>query len=293
LPLAPVSASPRAAPLRRYTDLHAVVLCAEANRPVLLRRLEEHGVRCIEAEDVAAAQVALERRASQGERCDLLVIEDRPPGAGAESLAVSVRADPRFEATRTVLLASIRSAASLRRERSGAFDEIIVKPLRQRALSQCLGRLFADTPAEGKTPAIATPTATGSVLVVEDNAINREIARSILRRAGYTVAIAEDGLAALGAVEAETFDVVLMDLQMPVMDGLEATRRIRALSSPKARLPIVALTADAVEETRQRCGACGFDEFFAKPYRPEALVTLVANIVARVGGAEIVTDAVR
>ena len=127
----------------------------------------------------------------------------------------------------------------------------------------------------------------GHVLLAEDNAVNREVARAALESFGLRVSVAEDGLKALEAVSGEYFDLVLMDCQMPEMDGFEATRRIRAAESSGAhgsrRLPIVAVTAGAVEGDRERCLDAGMDDYLTKPFRQVMLHALLAKWL---GGAD-------
>jgi signal transduction histidine kinase/CheY-like chemotaxis protein len=136
-------------------------------------------------------------------------------------------------------------------------------------------------PAEETTPprpaaAPAEPARrSGRVLVVEDNLINRLVVEEILTRAGFTVEIATTGTAAIEQVAAALPDLVLMDVQMPGMDGFEATGRIKALSTAAAAVPIVAVTADAMEGDRQRCLAAGMVDYIAKPFEPQALIRTV------------------
>ena len=113
------------------------------------------------------------------------------------------------------------------------------------------------------------------VLVVEDNTVNRLVVQAMLERLGMTVALADDGAQAVAAVEAQPFDLVLMDCQMPVMDGYEATRRIRSAGHARAGIPIVALTAHALAEDRQRCVAAGMNGYLAKPVTADALATVL------------------
>ena len=121
----------------------------------------------------------------------------------------------------------------------------------------------------------------GHVLLAEDNAVNREVARAALESFGLRVSVAEDGLKALEAVSGERFDLVLMDCQMPEMDGFEATRRIRAAEASGAhdsrRLPIVAVTAGAVEGDRERCLVAGMDDYLTKPFRQTMLHAMLAK----------------
>ena len=121
------------------------------------------------------------------------------------------------------------------------------------------------------------------LLVVDDNAVNRMIAEQVLAAAGAEVVAEEDGSGAVRRVRAEAFDLVLMDVHMPVMDGLEATRAIRALPD-RAGLPIVAMTASAMAEDRQRCLDAGMDDLLAKPIEPARMVQTVARRASRPRG---------
>jgi CheY-like chemotaxis protein len=113
------------------------------------------------------------------------------------------------------------------------------------------------------------------VLVVEDNAVNCLVVQAMLESLGMTVTLAHDGAQAVATVQAHDFDLVLMDCQMPVMDGYEATRRIRSSGHPHARVPIIALTAHALAEDRQRCEAAGMNDYLPKPVTSEALASVL------------------
>jgi CheY-like chemotaxis protein len=140
-------------------------------------------------------------------------------------------------------------------------------------------------PAPVSTPASPGDTRSLRVLVVEDNEINRTIACALLARLGLDAEVAEDGEVALEKVVCGRYDLVLMDMRMPRMDGLESTRRMRAL--PLARQPrVFALTANAFEEDRQACLAAGMDGFLAKPYRLEQLAGVVADVRAWLRGLD-------
>jgi CheY-like chemotaxis protein len=114
------------------------------------------------------------------------------------------------------------------------------------------------------------------VLAVDDNPVNRTIVKAMLVRQGHAVTLAENGVEAVAAVTGQPFDLVLMDVQMPEMDGLTATRQIRQLPEPQCRIPVVALTAHASEEAWEECAEAGMNAFATKPIRPEKLSTAIA-----------------
>ena len=113
----------------------------------------------------------------------------------------------------------------------------------------------------------AMPERSARILVADDAAANRELVSTILSQLGINAEVAHDGAEALAAVQVADFDLVLMDMHMPEMDGLEATRRIRALGGAFARLPIIALTANALQGDREACMAAGMNDYLAKPFK--------------------------
>ena len=132
-------------------------------------------------------------------------------------------------------------------------------------------------PAPVETQPVAAAAGVGRVLLAEDHEVNQLVAATLLRRAGYTVDTVENGAEALAAVERGSYDVVLMDIHMPVMDGAEALRRIRALPGGSGAVPVIALTAHAMQGVRQEYLAAGFDEYIAKPFDQATLLSVVGR----------------
>jgi CheY-like chemotaxis protein len=118
------------------------------------------------------------------------------------------------------------------------------------------------------------------VLLAEDNEINTLLAKTILEQVGFTVECAANGREAVEAASLRPFDLILMDVQMPEMDGLEATRRIRAMSGPAAQTPIIAMTANIMKSDRDICLEAGMNDFIAKPFDPEAFLGVLDRLVA-------------
>jgi CheY-like chemotaxis protein len=170
---------------------------------------------------------------------------------------------------------------------AGTAGEVVDGPLTSRKIAGILGGTLA--PESRAT----SQTRRGHVLLVEDNRVNQQVAAGLLAKIGLTVEIAGDGKEAVERVSAKSFDLVLMDMQMPVMDGLEATRQIRALASPAAKVPIVGLTSNAFVSDRQVCLNAGMDGFVAKPVNLRKLDAVLgqwlgvdtADAVAASGGA--------
>lgn len=152
----------------------------------------------------------------------------------------------------------------------------LARPLTRGTLYQTLHRVLQGHDAEHPlaTPPTATAKGRARILLVEDNPVNQLVAKGMLAKLGCQVELATQGVEALARLEEQAFDLVLMDCNMPVMDGYEATRRIRERGRWPG-LPIVALTANAMPEERERCRAAGMDDYLAKPFRREDLLTVV------------------
>ncbi|WP_425410467.1 response regulator [Hyphococcus sp.] len=180
-------------------------------------------------------------------------------------------------AARSYVLLSPQSRGRIADLREAGFDGYFIKPTRQSSLHK---QLLNDEPAdrqEQAAPAAEKKGRTYSVLLAEDNQINAVLATTIIKRAGHRVDVAHNGLEAVEAVNTRPYDLILMDLHMPEMDGLEAAKQIRNLNSDMRRIPIIALTASAMAADRQKCIAAGMDDFLSKPFEPDDLTGLLAK----------------
>jgi CheY-like chemotaxis protein len=171
----------------------------------------------------------------------------------------------------------------------GLFDATLAKPLRQSQLFDTLVTLLAheDRPAREDKPARAAldPHLAERhplrILLAEDNAVNQKLALRLLSQMGYRADVASNGVEAVESVERQPYDVVLMDVQMPEMDGLEASRHIHARLPNGSRPRIVAMTANAMAGDREMCLAAGMDDYMTKPIRVERLVQALMDVTAR------------
>ncbi|WP_372023104.1 response regulator (plasmid) [Tistrella mobilis] len=293
LPVQPVGGTGLDAGLRGRRAL--IVDDLPLNRRVLAHHLGELGMELSEAADVAESLRLLEKAAQTGAPVDLVVTDLNLGGMDGAILGTWLRLHPRFQSVRMILAASSSPSA----ETARVFDAVITKPIRHAELMAALARSFAlpqpaaagDMPPAHPVvahPVVTRPMVTGPmvtgrrVLLVEDNAVNQAVASTILEKQGYRVAVVENGAEAIEACRADDFDLVFMDVQMPVMDGMEATRRIRAAEaeSGRPRTPIVAMTANAMAGMREEYMAAGMDDFVPKPFRAERLLTMAARWTA-------------
>jgi len=207
------------------------------------------------------------------------------PGIDGLRLSKLMRSDSRFKSTRLILLSGFEAPpAEVLRE--CGIKLVVPKPLRASELynaivTACNGSLKRLAGSERKSDTVVNSTAPGAhILLVEDNAINQEVASEMIRHLGHTCECLANGAEAQGVVAEGRHDLVLMDCQMPGLDGYEATVRIRKWESENgedSRIPIVALTAHAMKGDRERCLAAGMDDYLSKPLQADELAAMLTN----------------
>jgi signal transduction histidine kinase/DNA-binding response OmpR family regulator len=288
VPLEAATAGPQiAASLlpERLRGIRALIVDDVAmNIEILTLQLRGLGMEIECAHDGFEAVAEIERAWFQGRPYDLVLLDQMMPGLAGITLAERVRAIPTVADTRLVLVSSV-GYSEVVKWIGTVLDAVLEKPIRRAALLACLARLFgadggpAPAPASGPPAVAADGGRSLRVLLAEDNQVNQQVALAMLRKAGHTVRVVANGVDAVAAAGSEDFDIVLMDVQMPVMDGIEATRQIRALPPPRGRVPVVALTADAMTGAREYYLAAGMDDYLAKPIRAAALLAKLAALV--------------
>lgn len=182
-------------------------------------------------------------------------------------------------ASRALVLLSPNERGAIEGLRKRGFDGYLIKPIRQSTLMREIargGRRIEAAPASARSePALIGRVL--NILLAEDNQINAILATTLMRRAGHKVDIAQNGDEAVAAASDGDYDIIFMDMHMPACDGLEASRRIRALSGQASKVPIVALTANAMSADRQKCMAAGMNDFLSKPFEPSDLHDMLAK----------------
>ncbi len=253
------------------------------NRRVLRHQLDAWGFHFTEASDGFEA-VALLRRAAPADPFGLVLLDMQMPDQDGVTTARIIKSDPAIAATPLVLLSSMSFPGGTDAMQDAGFAAAIMKPCRKTQLFRALLQVLNATPvtaAARPTTSMEMPTDLGlDVLLAEDNPVNQLVAVRLLERMGCTVTVANDGRAAVDAVATHAFDVVLMDLQMPEMDGAAATTEIRRREAGSERhLPIVAMTAHAMQGDAERCLAMGMDGYVAKPVRTTDLAAALRRHV--------------
>ncbi len=228
----------------------------------------------------ALVTMQLANAASRG--FELVLSDFQMPDMDGAMLGERINSDPALATARVVLLTSVDRQGDLSRFASLGFAGYLSKPIRARELLACIDKVFEHDAQEwhAQTHPIVTANSlprpmskpfSGRVLLVEDNVVNQKVGQRFLERLGCEVVLAENGQEAVDAWKAGKFRLVLMDVQMPVMDGYTATRTIRDLEKGRGRTPIVALTANAMTGQLERCLQCGMDGLLTKPLEPPRL----------------------
>ncbi len=258
----------------------------QTNRRILRGVLRESGALVHLADSGAAALDRLDELDAARTPPDLIVMDVQMPEMDGLEVVQRLRTHPdlaAFAQIPVLVLTSANRSEDTQRVRDLGIEGYFLKPLPRPDLLRAVAAIQAerDVPVEPVrgTVRLGAHLHQHRILVVEDNPVNRMVACATLEKAGYRVEVATNGLEAVIAVRDDEFQLVLMDIQMPEMDGLEATRAIREMEQERGgrRLPIVALTAHALAEERERCLASGMDDFLAKPFRAEELLTLLEH----------------
>jgi CheY-like chemotaxis protein len=249
------------------------------NRRVLLLQTGKWGMQCRPTGSPAEAL----RWLDAGDDFDLAILDMHMPEMDGATLARRIR-----ETGHRLPLVLFSSLGRKEAAAEGLFAATLAKPLRQSQLFDTLVTLLgadaAPRPVEKAKPTLDAQMAERHplrILLAEDNVVNQKLALRLLAQMGYRADLAANGIEAVESVERQPYDLVLMDVQMPEMDGLEASRRITARYKPGERPRIVAMTANAMAGDREACLAAGMDDYLTKPIRVEALVQVLANVAAR------------
>jgi PAS domain S-box-containing protein len=251
------------------------------NRHLVQQMLSQAGADLDQASGVATALEELRRGRREGNPYRLLVSDVQMPGGDGFDLARKVRDDSQLADVRIMLLTSGGQRGDGARCRELGVAAYLLKPVSRVDLLESAMAVMDETrPAAGSQPPLVTRHSiedtrrTLRILLAEDNLVNQELATAMLRKRGHLVDIANNGREAVDAVRRGGYDVVLMDIQMPELDGIGATHEIRRLLDGRA-LPIIALTANLMSGERERCLAEGMDDYLGKPFKPHELFAAV------------------
>ncbi len=303
---------PLASPAPQRDDLAGLRVLVVDDTPLNLeifrKQFEAWGLSVATVADAESAMIALEVAAESGKPFDLAVLDYWMPHQDGEMLGRRIRATPRLAQTKLVLATSSGMQDEESRAKVAGFDAYLVKPVRQSVLFDCLADVcgrhaVAETeppkPDARQQRSLPAAEAAGGrylrILLAEDNQVNQLLASIMLQREGHRVDVAHNGQEAVVAVRQFPYDLVLMDVNMPEMDGVQATAAIRALEAPLCRIPIIAMTANAMKGDREKYLAAGMNDYVSKPIDKNHLFAVLARYCPQGGcnGANVATDDTR
>ena len=260
------------------------------NRRILEGMLGHWQMKSSSAQDGEEALTKLSEAQEAGEPFALILMDMHMPNMDGFELIEKIRQRPGASTATIMMLTSAGHRGDAARCQELGVSAYLLKPIRQSELREAIARVLGAREQKGAIPLITRyslhdarePSSSLRILLAEDNLVNQRLATRLLEKRGHSVAVAANGLEALQALERESFDLVFMDLQMPEMDGFEATAAIRKKEqSTGVHLPVVALTAHAMKGDREKCLARGMDGYLAKPIRPLELDELLQSYLAR------------
>ena len=265
----------------------------EMNLAIMSRQLKAFGIKTHCVDDGFAAMAELERAWHRGKPYDLALLDQMMPGMAGDELAKRIRANAHLAETKLVIVSSA-GRGGIKHSPELGLEAILEKPVRQQELFDTLVNIYS---VHVEKPALSLrqddshaepPRDCGQrslrILLAEDNKINQKFATVLLTKAGHSVEIAENGHQAVDALRRSEFDIILMDIQMPELDGVQATKQIRALPIPKRNIPIIAMTAHAMAGAKEEYLAAGMNDYISKPVQPALLLSKLASIAIEDAG---------
>jgi two-component system sensor histidine kinase/response regulator len=274
----------------------------EVNRLIFRKQLGAWGMTVQSVESGPEALMALDEAVKRGAPFHIALVDQMMPGMDGVELGRRISAEPAFAATKLILATSLGVRGLAARAEACGFAVALSKPIVQGKLLECVAQLcgvdiavapLAATAGAAAAPANIRDSGPLRILVVEDNQVNQLLATVLLTKAGHRIDIAANGLEALDAVSSRPYDLILMDVQMPEMDGIEATKRIRAMAGAARHIPIIAMTANAMKGDRERLLAIGMNDYVSKPIDKGQLFLSIASCMGIALAAEVAdtTDA--
>jgi len=251
------------------------------NRIILSRMVNSFGCRVQMAENGLSALAMLRSAIEQNDPFKIVLLDLQMPGMDGEETARLIKSDPALKDTKIIILTSMGQRGDAARLLAVGCSGYLLKPVKMQMLYEALGTVLEENPVK---PQLVTQHSISEkvrketrILLAEDNPVNQKLAVLLLQKAGYSVDVVGDGALAVERVQKEKYNLLLMDVQMPEMDGYDATRAIRIWEANKGQdhLPIIAMTASAMKGDRERCLEAGMDDYVSKPLKPELLYEVI------------------
>ncbi len=281
--------------LEEHADITGVRILSvddnATNRRLLSVLLDSWGCRNSEAPDAKTALETLHAATAEGDPFRIAILDMHMPGMNGETLGRKIKENPEIRNTTLIMMTSIGNRGDARRLEDIGFSAYLTKPLKQSQLYDCLLTVYCGkkrSPDKDEKRIVTRHTLAENrrhkvrILIVEDNIVNQKVAMKMVEKLGFRADAVADGWEALQALETIPYDLVLMDCQMPELDGYEATRRIRNPQTPirNPKIPIIAMTAHAMQGDREKCLNAGMDDYISKPVNANALCDVLDKYIA-------------
>ena len=295
----PLSANPSSRATRQPSaslrDMPVLIIEDNAtNRGMLVEMLSHWHMRPTAVENGRLGLMTMQLSSNAGQSFPLVLIDAEMPDIDGFAVAEQIRRDPKLAGATIMMLTTTGRVADSERCRNLGISAFLTKPVKQSDLFDVIVTALGTSALESETTHGRITTASDAaseetpnsnrflILLAEDNTVNQRVAVRLLQKKGHTVSVAENGREALLRLAHERFDLVLMDVQMPEMDGLEATATIRQQEKATGQhLPIIAMTAHAMAGDRERCLEAGMDGYVSKPIQPQMLFDTIASVIAK------------
>jgi len=272
----------------KLEGLRVLIVDDNATNRSVLRRIVGHWAMSADQADSGAMALELLREAqSRKQPFSLVLLDVNMPGMDGFELAEAIRQDELLADTTLMMISSATRTGDHEQRRKLGISEHLAKPVRKSSLLKgILAALGATDVCQGQRKSVAGSASvvfrTAHILLAEDNLVNQRLAVRMLEKAGHSVVVADNGRQAIDTWQSERFDLILMDVQMPEVDGFEAVAEIRsqeAQSPDQQKTPIIALTAHALKGDRERCLAAGMQEYVSKPIKPKTLFAAIERVL--------------
>lgn len=257
----------------------------KTNRTILVKMLESFGCRAKSVSGGAKAIKLLKMAFEVKDPFRVLLLDMMMPGIDGEHTSIIIKNTPEIRDTLVIILTSLGSQGDVSRMRAIGCDGYLVKPVKQSLLLDTITTVINGRVKEAFEDVVTHHTIMEKkfqnihILLVEDNLVNQKMVATMLKKAGYTVNIAENGRLGVEATNKNRYDLIFMDIQMPEMDGYEATKAIRLKEGDREHTAIIAMTAHAMQEDRRRCMEAGMDDFLSKPIDPQKMFNIIKKWV--------------
>jgi len=256
------------------------------NRFILREILNSWGMKQDEAEDGPSALEKMEQALITEEPYHLVLMDEQMPQMDGLEVAERIRSIDSYKDVPIIIMTSSESREGRKHARTLGISHYLIKPVRQSKLYDAIVENLSKVEQKKEKPKTISEkekkTLSLNILLVEDNKINQKLATSLLEKQGWKITVANNGKEAIELIEKNGFDIVLMDVQMPEMDGLEATRLIREREKKTGKhIPIIALTAHAFEEDKKRCLEAGMDAYTTKPIKIQELLNIIKDVFSK------------